>query len=272
MPKYKSKLVRFIQKVDTDRGLFLASGLAFDFLVCFIPFLMVLSSLLGHFLFSAKEVAQHLQDYLSRVIPFASGKITHNILQLVKDRKVIGALGFFGLIWTSTRLFASLRTVLSIIYGSENRRGILHGKLTDILMVFLIGLLFVFSILLTLFINLVHRFSKTLSWNLPFGIAGWGAWGVAVSIFITLTMFFLIYKTLPDKSVSFKLAGISALFSTILWEALKTGFGYYVHYFGRFMEIYGSFGLMVLFFFWIYYSALTFILGAEVGWIWGGEE
>jgi membrane protein len=80
-------------------------------------------------------------------------------------------------------------------------------------------------------------------------------------------MFFILYKYLPNRPVSWKLAALSALFSSVLWEVMKIGFGYYLSTFGRFIELYGSFGLMVVFFLWIYYSAFTFIFGAEVGWV-----
>jgi uncharacterized BrkB/YihY/UPF0761 family membrane protein len=33
-------------------------------------------------------------------------------------------------------------------------------------------------------------------------------------------------------------------------------------------QLYGSFGLLFALVFWIYYSCIVFILGAEMGWVW----
>ena len=83
-----------VPKLDQDNVFFLASGLAFDFLICFIPLILVILSLLGFFLHSSQEILNYVRTYLVRMLPQASPKLTANILNLVKDRQIVGLVGF----------------------------------------------------------------------------------------------------------------------------------------------------------------------------------
>jgi membrane protein len=77
-------------------------------------------------------------------------------------------------------------------------------------------------------------------------------------------MFFLIYKITPNKKVPVKLAFQAALFTSLFWEVAKQLFGWYVLHLGRFSMVYGSLGILAIFFLWIYYSSAILLLGGEV--------
>jgi membrane protein len=82
--------------------------------------------------------------------------------------------------------------------------------------------------------------------------------------FFTFWMCFLIYKIIPDKKIHFKTALQAAFFTSLLWEAAKQLFGWYVLRLGGFSVIYGSLSALVIFFLWIYYSSVILLLGGEV--------
>lgn len=58
---------------------------------------------------------------------------------------------------------------------------------------------------------------------------------------------------------------IGALWAALLWVGAKVLFGYYLTQFQTFPRIYGAYALGVVVAFWIYYTAVVFIIGAEVG-------
>jgi len=68
-----------------------------------------------------------------------------------------------------------------------------------------------------------------------------------------------------EISTNPKRAFISALSSSILWEIAKRIFGYYIYHSSMINKIYGTYAIMLIVIFWIYYSSLTFIIGAEIG-------
>ena len=78
-------------------------------------------------------------------------------------------------------------------------------------------------------------------------------------------MFLLIYRFLPARRIPWRIAFVSALFSSVAFELLKSAFAWYVAYVANYRSTYGYFTSLVVLVFWIYYSAVVFVLGGEVG-------
>jgi len=251
-----------LRKFGEDHGLFLSSGITFNLLICLIPLTLVLLALLGTYLYSYREVLNHIRQYLEDVFPFLDTRIMDNILRMVRDRKIVGVLGIGGLIWASTWVFSSLRTALDIIFQVEEGRGILRGKGIDLLMILLAGSFLLTSMAFTSVITFVqgYRFSLFLELRpiIRFILKYF------IPFFFTFWMCFLIYKIIPDEKIRFKTALQSAFFTSLFWEAAKQLFGWYVLHLGRFSMIYGSLSTLIIFFFWIYYSSVILLLGGEV--------
>ena len=78
-------------------------------------------------------------------------------------------------------------------------------------------------------------------------------------------MFVLIYRYLPARRISWRIAIVSATFTAVVFEMLKSAFAWYVANFANYTTTYGYLATAVILVFWIYYSAVVFILGGEVG-------
>jgi membrane protein len=78
-------------------------------------------------------------------------------------------------------------------------------------------------------------------------------------------MFFSLYKFLPIRRVRTKTAWMAALFTTVMFELAKLIFTLYVSSFNPSSLYTGTAAAVVVVVFWIYYAALIFILGGEVG-------
>lgn len=260
----------FYQKLEADHIFFLASGLAFNFLICFIPFILVILSVLGYFLHSSQEVLGYIRIYVEKMLPYASPRMSSNIVNLIEDRKWVGLIGFLGLIWTATRLFSSTRTVLDKTLEVSWPHGYLKEKLYDLMMVCVSGLLFLISIIMTGVIDLIKSFPDRLGIQLPglLWIQGWGRLiGLTGGYLFSVLMFFILFRFLPSRRPSNRVALITSLLIAGLWDVAKYLFRLYVNLLNNFTAIYGSLGLLVVFIFWIYYSCLILVIGGEVVWI-----
>lgn len=264
------KSIGFYKKLDNDDIFFLASGLAFNLLVCFIPLILVILSILGFFLHSSQDILMTLQGYLEKMLPYASTRLTSSILDLVKNRKLVGLIGFLGLLWAATRLFGSIRTVLDKTLESTSQHGYLKANLYDLGMVFITGLFLLVSIALTSIFSLLKTFSERIGINLP-GLFQfhWPAKlvGLGVGYLFSVLMFFILFRFMPSRRPSHRTAVITALLIAGLWEIAKYFFRLYVNFINNFTAIYGSLGLLVVLFFWIYYSCLIFVIGGELIWL-----
>jgi len=256
-----------IRKLDQDDVFFLASGLAFDFLICFIPLILVILSVLGFFLHSSREILDYVQTYLVRMLPQSSPRLTANILNLVKDRQIVGLVGFIGLIWTAMRLFGSIRTVLNKTLEISSHHGYLREKFHDLLTVVITGILFLLSIVLSGIFDLIRTIPAKLGLPPLLDLKWWG-WtaGILVAYIFSVLMFFILFRFLPSKKPASRAAFMSALLIAGLWEMAKYLFRLYVDFINGFTAIYGSLGLLVVFILWIYYSCLLFVLGGELMW------
>ncbi len=254
-----------LKKFDQDHGFFLSSGITFNLLICLIPLTLLLLALLGTYLYSYREVLNHIRRYLENAFPSLDPRIMNNILRIIRDRKMVGVLGIGGLVWTSTWVFSSLRTALNIVFQAREGRGILRGKGIDLLMILLAGIFLFLSMVLTSVMTFVQGYRSSPILNMVPIIRF--ILKYVIPFFFTFWMCFLIYKIIPSKKIYFKIALQAAFFTSLLWEVAKHLFGWYVLHLGKFSMVYGSLSALAIFFLWIYYSSVILILGGEVAFL-----
>jgi len=255
-------------KAARDQIFFLSSGITFNVLVTIVPLLLITISVLGILVESSASAREQILTFIQRVMPLASAQAESLLFSLVDDRGWFGVLGLVGLIWASTRLFGSLRTVLEVIFEipPEERLGIVEGKIHDIKMVVVVGSLFLLTISLTAALRWVKNYGVGFLGLGAYNISWfWSLTSMAIAYMITFLMFFFVYRYVPDRWIPRQDAAIAALFCSVLFELAKQIFVSYLAEFGRFLELYGSFTNLVAVSFWVYYSSIVFILGGELG-------
>jgi len=258
-----------LKKFDSDNGFFLSSGVAFSLLICLVPLFLLLLSLLGTYLYSSQEVLKHIHRYFVNAFPALDPKVMSSIFRIIEDRTIVGGIGIAGLVWTSTWVFSSLRTVLNIVFRVKKGRSIVTGKAIDVLMILLAGTFLLISMALTSLATYLYRYpfhpfldlGPVIRFSLKY----------LVPFFFTFWMFFLIYKIIPNKRIAFQAALRGAFFASLLWESAKHAFGWYVLHLGErgYTMIYGSLSTLVIFVIWVYYSSAILILGGEVAFFLG---
>ena len=85
------------------------------------------------------------------------------------------------------------------------------------------------------------------------------------SFMIILVAFIIIYWLIPHGKLPKKAILLSALWAAVLWEVAKQLFGLYIAHAVTLQRVYGAYILLIAVVFWIYYSAIAFIVGAEIG-------
>ncbi len=254
-------------KAGRDQVFFLSSGITFNVLVTIVPLLLLTISILGILIESSTAAREQILGFIQRVMPLASAQAEGLLFSLVQDRGWLGLVGLIGLVWASTRLFGSLRTVLEIVFEipPEDRMGIVEGKIHDVQMVLVVGTLFLLTISLTTMLKWVKNYGVgflgldvyNLTWFTSFV-------STALAFVITYLMFYFVYRYVPDRWIPRVDAALAALFASVLFEVAKQVFVAYLSEFGRFMELYGSFTNIVIVAFWVYYSSVVFILSGEL--------
>lgn len=261
----------FYRKLDTHHLFIYAGGLAFSIFLCIIPFILILFWVLGNFL-NSSSVEFQINLLIETIIPYESyaefvkSIITKRIQEIVTYKNVAGYVGAVGLLFAASGLFASLRTILNTIFGEKDDESILKGKLKDLLFIIIIMSFFILSTFLLPLIEVLRSFSQEIFALrfLQYGIFQ-KAFLSAISLIVLYLLFVVIYRFVPKHKIQKKAARIGAIWAAVLWEGAKQLFGIYIYNYASFGLIYGTYALVIVVAFWIYYSAIVFIIGAEIG-------
>lgn len=252
-----------LAKFDRDQGFFLASGIAFQGLLCLVPFALLLISFAGSYLFGDERVADQLNRYFEHAAPVLDPGVRRDLFGIVSHRGTYGVVGTIGLLWIATTVFGWLRVALDTIFGVPKARGTLRGLGLDLVMIVLSGAAFLVSVGLTAVFEYLRRLPSP-RFPAATGLLLNVALAYVVPFLVTLLICFLIYHIVPDRRVSARAAIRGALFTGVLWEAAKHLFTVYVSAFGSYSIVYGSLGAAAVLLVWVYYSAAVLLLGAEV--------
>jgi len=240
-------------------GFFLAGGLSFYFLTCFVPLLFLMVSLTG-FVLSPETVTGQIKEALTQTVPVYQEEITRSLLRIIETRRRSGIAGTIILVLFSTQLFAALRYVLNRVLGVRGQP-LWHGMLFDTGMVLVIGVLFVANVGTTAVVAWV-KLMTARQVEIP---AYWtGRISIGLGFAFAVAMYFLTYRFFPYRTVASRAALAGALVASVLWELAKHFLRVYVLSLGLYDEIYGPLGVLMAFIMFVYYSAIVFIFGAEV--------
>ena len=184
-------------------------------------------------------------------------------------RGAVGVYSAVGFMWFSTRLFGSLRSVLADVFDIESDRGIIQGKLFDVQITVMATLLLVAYTGLSAYLALATTRGVQLVERLGIRADVMGTveyvFGRLVAFVFVALMFFALYKFLPNRKIRSKTALLAAVFTSTMFEIAKGVFTTYVAEFDPGSIYTGTLYALVIVVFWVYYAAMIFILGGEVG-------
>jgi membrane protein len=242
-----------------DNGLFLAAGVSFYFLVCLVPMLFLFVSAMGYLLTSEAATAAALSQ-ISQLVPVYKKELAETLSQMIATRKTSGVIGTVILLFFSTQLFACLRMVMNVIFGERRGRGFFRGMLWDVVMLMIIGVLFVMSMLITDLLFWLRTFILTPA-HMP---RQWVRYMfIALAVGFNTGLYFVVYRYFPTRRIHVGAALAGALLASLLWEAAKQIFRWYILSLGVYDQIYGALGFLVALTMFGYYSGIVMVLGAE---------
>jgi membrane protein len=255
-----------LRKFFTDDGLFLASALAFNLLLYFIPLSLLMISLLGYTVLDSERAMNEVQSVLKAFLPRSQQALADNLAAVVANRGLLGFFGFASFFIFSTFLFGSVRTVLNRVFQVKEERTLVRGMGVDLLMMGLTALLVLFAVGTSWFLTVAGAFTERYpSWS---GLLqpGLVALSKVMNVGATGLLFYVLYRFPPVATLSAWALVIASVTGTLLFQCAKWGFAWYVAASQENLDLYGALGGLMFLFAWLYYASVVFIVGAEVGW------
>ncbi|MEA2062506.1 MAG: YihY/virulence factor BrkB family protein [Gemmatimonadota bacterium] len=256
-------------KFISDDAFFLSSGIAFSLLICLIPLILIVFSIVGFTLSASSELWDKTVIYLESLIPVSSEWIINNTQALIRDHKLIGIIGLACAAFTATRLFASVRTVLDVIFEVKHTRGMIHGKLFDFSILLILGLVMVSANLGISFLPSPHVFDvyfagKTYSFQT---VIESRTFALAIPFALTMAILFFSYKFFPSKRTRTDTCLIASSIAGVFWEITKQLYRYYLTLYPTFNRIYGTLAALLAILVWFYLASLVYVVAAEIAFI-----
>ena len=260
------------RKITRHDVLFYAAGIAFNGLMCLIPFLLLTTSMLGSVLNSSTSAMRGLDEILSNLFPaqLYSPKLRQVATDIMRDvvvyRKSMGILGSVALLGTIAALFGSVRTVLHYIFGISKQPKLIVGQLRDWGLATIIGFLFLVMNGFTWLVSFAMRsgFFMVRKGSLEYLILNTTLENV-VSFAVTAMTFYVIYRFIPYEIPPRRVVRVSSLTTAVLWEVAGRLFALYLVTFKPYRSVYGAYAFFAVSLFWIYISSVIFIVGAMIG-------
>lgn len=248
-----------------------AAGIAYSLLLSTIPIMLLSFSLLGNFV-NPGAISEQIVQLIETVIPYpeyaewTKNQVMQRIPQVIEYKTAAAFIGAFGLIFTSTWLFNSMRVTLNKIFGVSDEKSEWIGLLRDFGMVFLLILFILLSTFIIPTLKILINAAETIEFLNAFKLSYLtDLLFSSAYILVIFLMFYIFYYLIPYEKLGKRVPAVAAFWATILWELARNIFGYYVSHFLSTNKLYGAFLLIIVVIFWLFYSSLLFVLGAEIG-------
>ncbi len=177
----------------------------------------------------------------------------------------------FITIWAGSWVFAVCERAINRAWRVPSRT-FFHGRAVTLGIMASIGIVLSLSIVLTSALVVLRRFANSLlfrralddySFVVTLGGFFWQLLFAVASALVTIVLFTVIYRLVPNTNVGLRETLPSAIVAGIFWEAAKYVFAISLHYF-HYDEIYGSVGAVIAVLTWGYVSSLILLFGAQL--------
>lgn len=256
----KERINRIVNIVQEQEFKILPGNLAYSFFLAIIPIITLIFYFLTSFNLKVDEIENLFKVTFSNTLvkffqPVFTGAITtSSILTLVLSIIVI-TNGCNAIIIASD-------TIYNFEVASVFKRFIKSIFLSIVLIV-----LFAFMITVPLLGKTIINFLSTLfdfSLYQNFINALYLILQIPVSILVIFMIIKLIYLIAPDDKIGSKYVNKGALFTTISWVIVTTGYSFYINNIARFDKVYGNLTNIVVLLLWFYVLAYVFVIGLYI--------
>ncbi|HSY77079.1 MAG TPA: YihY/virulence factor BrkB family protein [Bacteroidia bacterium] len=251
----------------SDNGLTLSASLSYYTIFSLPPLLIVIIAIFDFF-FGPDAVRGELFGQIKGIVGNATAAEIQDMIKNVRLSNSTIFATVFGaaiLLIGASGIFAEMQTSINYIWGIEAKpkRGLakfLKNRLMSVSMIGSVG----FLLLVGLIINALMDVLDSHLVNYFPGITVYLFYVLNIlSVFLIITVLFtIIFKTLPDGTISMKDSIIGAIFTSLLFMLGKFLIGAYIVG-SHIASVYGAMGSIILILVWVYYSSIILYFGAE---------
>ncbi len=249
-----------------DKASQLAAALAYYTVFSLTPLIVIAIAIAGS-IFGEKAARGEIIGQMQELIGTSGAEVIETILNNANqpELKSFASLISVGILLVgASGVFVQLQEALNQVWNVKTRPkgGILElvrKRLLSFSMVLIIGFLLLVSLVVSATLSTLGTMGSELLPGLDFL---WHFLDFVLSFGMTALLFALLYKFVPDASITWRDVWTGATITALLFMLGKWLLGMYL---GResLSSAYGAAGSLVIFLAWVYYSAQILLFGAE---------
>ncbi len=248
-----------------DRAPSMGAALAFYALFSLAPLLIIAITITGIF-FGEEAARGEIVAQISGLVGTKSAAALQSTIENARNPAsgtIAVTLGILVLIITASTVFAELKDSLDHIWRVNNPNGgglrnFFQTRLRAIVMVMVIGALLLLLLLISTALTVVsNRADMFVHITAIVDILNF-----VIFVGMTSILFAIIYKLLPDITISWKDVWVGAVITALLFTFGKSLIALYIAK-SHAGSAFGAAGSIFVGLIWVYYSAQIFFLGAE---------
>lgn len=260
----QSGVGRFYAKYSADRADEGAILVAWQALFSLFPMLVGMLAILG-LVVRNEEARGAVTDAVAGAFPEQAGDLVSFIEETRELGGPLAIVGLLGLLWTGSALFGQMGVVFNRFYDAPER-----GFIGQRLMAF--GMMAVYLVLIVVSVaanGAGHAIADLAEWVLGFPLSGLAAVaglviGWLLSLGSAFLMFLVLFRVVPNVSLSFRDIWRGSALSAVLFLILNQIFPIYLQFFGGGFAAYKTFGLFLLLMTWFFFLTRILVLGCEL--------
>lgn len=237
-------------------------AIAYFSLLSVFPFIVYINTLLRYINVSEARFAA----FISSLLP---AEIAEFLDIYIADISVSGTPGIllisiFATFYSMSRVVRSFEHSINRAYENKDRKGFFRGIATSVLFTLCLATTVIASVILTTVgENLVMHILSFKNVHMPsIRHITFLKWCFTVVImFLAVSSF---YYYMPSKKVSYKSILPGTITSMIGLFGFSVIFNLYIRFAAGFSVIYSSIGAVFLLVFWLYFSGVILVIGAEI--------
>ncbi len=242
-----------------------AAAISFYGFFSLIPFMILVTAVIGFVLGSHAGLLDKVINVVREVLPYLSDRIIGDLRWLSGRWRSTGWLGLVFLLWSAEAVLAATSESLSAIFGTEQRWGFVRKKIINLLILCLATVAAFISIVITAASLLLRQVKiPVFGVDLSYYIIQSLTFKYALPFFLVAFMIAIVYRIFSGPNLNFRYAFYGSVVFTLLWEAAKHLFTWYISNFAAYSVFYASLGTLMVLLVWIYYSVNIFLYSASV--------
>jgi membrane protein len=245
------------------------AALAFYALFSIPPILIIVIVVAGAFMPSALVQGKVITE-LQQIFGAQAGKA---LLYFVRDSYQLassvtaGVATLVTILIGSLGVFGQLQLSLNRLWGTDitmsGIKGYVHNQVTAFIMIFLLGVLLIFSLTVSTIFSVFDQFGREI-FSYGVDIVKYGDF--ILSFFLVAFLCMAVYAFLPHATISRRAIIQGGFITAALFFIGRLLIGFYLSW-GMSSSLYGAASTLIILMLWIYYSSQVFLFGAALTYI-----